>query len=538
MQAARVPDNPLSALLIRLPPAHERLSDYLIEHAATRATAEAAVDGEHRISYAALAERVAQFAGMLDLLGVRPGERVAVLAPPSIDFLVSFLATTSLGAVWLGLNPKHTRAELQYVLTDAAPRVVLARSRIAGRDFLDDLRALRPQQEPQRQFVLFDKRSGTSDFPHLVSLIDKYGLHTEKSVPRRASAADIALLVYTSGTTGLPKGALLSHRALIRGALVRACAWPVAPLRALNNLPINHIGGVGDIACATLVAGGCQVFMEKFDPALTLRLVAAEKISFWYQIPTMFQLCLDHPAAEHMDWSHLDTAIWSGGRAPQELIGRLEKIARHLAVDYSMTESVGAITLTPRTRDRAMLADTVGWPDPGRGVRVVDPATLEVVAANESGEVQLNDAWRFSGYRVTATASDAYTSDGWFRTGDLAVRQADGTLKLVGRLKEMFKSGGYNVYPKEIELVIETHPDVVATAVVPLADSLYGEVGVAFVVPRGPQVCAAALETHCRATLANYKIPKHFVLTSELPMLPIGKIDRLALRECARTLPQ
>jgi acyl-CoA synthetase (AMP-forming)/AMP-acid ligase II len=528
--------NPLSPLLAQLPQPRERLSDYLIEHAASRGASEAAVDERRRITYAALAQEVARVAALLEALGVEPGDRVAVLTPPSVDFLVSFLATTSLGAIWLGLNPKHTRAELQYVLSDAAPRIVLARSRIAGRDFLDDLRALVPRSDAGPRAVLLDQRADAADYPSVAALIRELDLESRTAIPSRPKSSDAALLVYTSGTTGLPKGAMLSHGALIRGALVRACAWPVEPFRSLNNLPVNHIGGAGDIACTTLIAGGCQVFMEKFDPAGTLRLLTAERVSFWYQIPTMLQLCLDHPAAQETDWSHLDTVIWSGGRAAHSLIDRLAKVARHLGVDYSMTESVGAITLTPQTRDHAMLAETVGWIDPARGVRIVQPGTSTAVAEGEAGEVQLNDAWRFNGYRTPTPPDDAYAEDGWFRTGDLAVHQPDGTLKLVGRSKEMFKSGGYNVYPKEIELVIETHPDVLVTAVVPASDALYGEIGVAFVVSREGALSAAALDAHCRGALANYKIPKHFILTPEMPMLPIGKIDRVALRKHAQRL--
>lgn len=535
MQPDAIP-NPLAALLADLPPALPSLSDYLLAHANQRPNAEAAVEGARRITYAELAVEVARLAALLRGLGVQAGDRVAVLAPPSIDFLASFLATTSLGAVWLGLNPKHTRAELQYVLSDAAPRVVLARSRIGTRDYVEDLQTLK-EDLPTSEFLLLDARADVAGLQHTLALVGDDNRLSALDVPREAQPESNAMLVYTSGTTGLPKGALLSHRALIRGALVRVRLWPIDPWRALNNLPINHIGAAGDINCTTFVAGGCQVFMEKFDAAATLRLVAHERISFWYQIPTMFQLCLDHPDAARTDWSHLDTAIWSGGRASLELIERLSKVARRLAVDYSMTESVGSIALTSCTRDLSVLGDTVGWPDPERGIRIVDPATLAAAAVGELGEIQIHDEWRFSGYRGSSTPPDACASDGWFRTGDLAVRQSNGTIKLIGRLKEMFKSGGYNVYPKEIEQRIEMHPEVISSAVVPLPDALYGEVGMAFIIHRGG-LTEAAIAEHCRRSLANYKIPKRFALVDEMPLLPTGKIDRMALRERARTLTQ
>jgi acyl-CoA synthetase (AMP-forming)/AMP-acid ligase II len=545
MSSDRDPDNPLSTLLAAMPAPRARLNDYLIEHARTRGAAEAAVENGRRLTYVALANEVARHARALQHLGIARGDRVAMMAPPSIDFLVSFLATTALGAIWVGLNPKHTRAELGYFLADATPRLLLARSRVAGRDLLGDLRAL---ADERTRLVLLDARADAedaADWASLVAGLDGQGAvvsqpqaSTPQSLPQDRDDADAALLIYTSGTTGRPKGALLSQRALIRGALVRACVWPVAPLRSLNNLPINHIGAVGDICCTTLVAGGCQVFMEKFDPAAALRVIAEERISFWYQIPTMFQLCLDSPQAAHTDWSHLDTAVWSGGRAPRELITRLGRVARHLAVDYSMTESVGSIALTPRTRDQTLLEESVGWPDPHRAVRIVATETLEPVPPGTAGEVQIKDAWQFNGYRGIGTPPDARTHDSWFRTGDIAIRRADGTLKLVGRLNEVFKSGGYNVYPREIEQTLEAHPDVVAAAVVAVAHSLYGEVGAAFVVPRTRRICAADLDTHCRVALANYKVPKRFVFTSHLPLLSNGKIDRATLRERAASLSQ
>lgn len=516
--------NPLIDKLACLPPPLSRIEDYLGHWAALTPDAEAVVDAGGRLSYAQLQVAVDRAARAMRAYGVTDGACVAVLAPPSIDAFVSFLAANTLGATWLGLNPKYTRAELEHVIQDAQPVLTLARSRIAERDYLGDLQALRDSLAMREgMLVLLDDRDDARG-------IEKFGDRGGTDLVQGARHNEVALFVYTSGTTGRPKAARLSHRALARAAAIRARVWHVTPFRSINNLPINHVGSVGDIACTTLVAGGCQVCLERFTPAATLECLQRERVSFWYQVPTMFQMCLDAAASMDMDWSQLQAAIWSGGRASHTLIERLARVAQTMAVDYSMTESVGAITLSPLTRNVDALDDHVGWPEPGRELRLVDVDTLLPTAPGAAGEVQIRDPWMFDGYRAAEQAADAFTADGWFRTGDLAIQHENGAWRIVGRSKEMFKSGGYNVYPREVELVLEAHPGVAAVAVVETSDALYGEVGVAFVVPKAPAPAPIVLDSHCRERLANYKIPKRYIMVDALPMLPVGKVDKVALR--------
>lgn len=222
---------------------------------------------------------------------------------------------------------------------------------------------------------------------------------------------------------------------------------------------------------------------------------------------------------------------------PAEIIARLLTICPRLATNYGMTETSSAITVVEPTSDVEVLANSVGFPFPGVEVRVVDEAG-RLAAPGDSGEIQTRSAMNFLGYwrKPEATAA-AFTSDGWFRTGDLGVWRADRRLKVVGRMKEMYKSGGYNVYPREIECVLESHPAVALAAVVAAPDPLWQEVGVAYVAPRVP-VTAADLEAHCRERLANYKVPKRIVIEPDLPLLPIGKVDKRALAERAQAVDQ
>jgi acyl-CoA synthetase (AMP-forming)/AMP-acid ligase II len=232
------------------------------------------------------------------------------------------------------------------------------------------------------------------------------------------------------------------------------------------------------------------------------------------------------------DLSGIELIIWEGAAMPVDVIERLRAICPRLATNYGMTETTSAITIVHPTDDLDVLANTVGHAFEGVEIRLVG-ADGCVVAPGAPGEVQVRSIYNLLGYwrRPEATA-EAFTADGWFRTGDVAEQRADGRYRLVGRLKEMYKSGGYNVYPREIEDAIHSHPDVIMAAVVSRPDPLWDEVGVAYVVAR-PGMTANALEQYCRERLANYKLPKAFVRCDELPLLPIGKVDKVALKRRA-----
>ena len=513
--------NPLSRLLADLPPPLPRIEDYLAHWAARTPDAPAAIEGEFTTTYGELAALTAAWAAWLADEGLGEGDRVAVLVPPSLDFLASFLGASALGVTWVGINPKYTSREIEHVIRDASPVRFIARRRIDGRDYGADLAGLRETLAAAGCEVLWLDRSP----------LDRTS--ADPAVVRAASPTNpIAALVYTSGTTGTPKGARITQAGLIRAAQVRLAAWPVQPLRLINNVPVNHIGGLGDLACTAIVGGGAQVFLERFSARGTLEAISRHRVTYWYQAPTMFEMCLSAPEARTLDLSALQAAIWSGGRPSNDLVRRLGEVAPRLGVDYSMSESIGPIAIAPLWDASVEYDGHVGWPDPGRGIRLGtangETSTRDV---DSPGEVQLRDPWLFAGYHGgPEPRADAHTDDGWFRTGDLAVQSADGTLRLVGRSREVFKSGGYSVYPREVELVLEAVPGVIEAVVVEVADPLYGEVGAAFLVVDPALFTMDDLDRRCRQSLANYKIPKSIEILDHLPMLAIGKVDKAALR--------
>lgn len=516
------------------PPRLERISDYPRYWAREAPAREAMVFEATRWTFPDLADRVDACARALIAAGIQPGDRVATLSPPHPDFYVTFLAAASVGAIWLGLNPRYQVRELDYMVNDATPRLVFARTRIDQRDYRTELAHLAAHCPSVERFVLLDEAVPLERSQGYAAFLAA-GTGVDLEARRRqVTPRHPCLIVYTSGTTGRPKGAIIDHYSLVHVARVQWAIWPVPAVRAINNLPINHIGCVGDITCDALVPGGTLVFQEQFDPGAMLAAIPREKINFFGHVPTALQLIVNHPSFEATDLSSVELLIWEGAAAPVELIERLRARCPQVANAYGMTETVGSVTFTFDSDDIGVLADSVGWPVPEYGVRVAGPAG-EPLEPGAPGEIQVSGGFVTRGYwnREEATR-ELFTPDGWLRTGDLAVIRPDGAYKLIGRLKEMFKSGGYNVYPREIEQVIETHPDVAMAAVIGVPDPLYQEVGHAFVmVHPGKDPAPADLEAHCRAALANYKVPKRFTVAAEFPMLPIGKIDKQALR--ART---
>ena len=517
----------------------ERVSDFVTWYAARTPESEALVIDDLRVDYGELAIRVEALAKALLAAGVAKGDRVVTLATPHPDYFMLFLATSSIGAIWVGLNPKYRLEELRYVVADCEPVVMFTRTRVGDRDYGEDIEEIRRAVPSLRRVVALDGFRADIPVADIGSLGDF--LQGGEKVDAAALAAaragcggrDPCLIVYTSGSTGRPKGAVLHHEGIIRCCLAQNRLWPVPQQRVLNFLPVNHVGCVVDLSCPTLAAGGCLVFMEHFDVGGSLRLMQSERISWWASVPSVFQMQLAHPDFATCDLSAVQLIVWEGAAMPQPMIERLSAICPRLATNYGMTETTSAMTAEAPTTDLEVLANSVGAPFDDVEIRLVTEAGT-VAAPGEPGEVQARSAYNMLGdwRRPQATAA-TLLPDGWLRTGDVAVCRPDGRLQLIGRLKEMYKSGGYNVYPREIEAVIEDHAAVDTAAVVGVPDPLWGEVGVAYVLARAP-VQAETLLAHCRQRLANYKLPKRLYVVDALPLLPIGKVDKVALRQRAQ----
>lgn len=511
-------------------------------HATRQPDSVALTLGSNRITYAELAARIDELARALFAAGIGKGDRVATLQTPHPDYLVAFLATASIGGVWLGLNPRYQLDELRRALTDADPAILLTRSLIGARHYDRELLNIRETVPGLPKVVVFD---GDPSLPGTTPMRDflRTGQGADPAafeLARQSTGGhDPCLIVYTSGSSGTPKGAQLHHEAI--GAISRAQNkhWPTEPFSIVNYFPVNHVGCVVDCTMPCLVAGGTLHFMENFDARACLELMARERVTVWGSVPSVFQLQLDLEGFERYDLGAVQLIVWGGAAMPRPLIERLHAICPRLGTNYGMTETTGTITTIEPTQDLEVLANSVGFPIDGVEVRLMG-ADGEVLEAGTEAELQVRSPYNFRGYwkRPEASAA-AFTTDRFFRTGDLAIRRPDGRYRLVGRLSDMYKSGGYNIYPREIEQVLETHPAVALAAVVPVPNPLWQEVGIAFLqLNIGATSSADEIEAYCRSRLASYKLPKRFLVESELPLLPIGKVDKRALRERAASMAQ
>ena len=518
-------------------PVFEKIADYLHFYAETLPETEALVLQQTRINYQQLNQLVTRYAKALIAAGINKGDRVATLCTPHPDYFITFLACSAVGAVWMGLNPKYQIDEYRYVLKDASPKLIFSYAQIGERNYLDILDVLYEENDGLEQIIILGEQSSTSQFNTNLEFLDSGATISDEEFMSRyqtVTSTDPTLLVYTSGSTGNPKGALIHQHGLTKVARVQNGYWDVDPVRIINFLPVNHIGCVGDISLYCFIAGGTQVFMEDFDPDGFNRLMQDEKITIWGGVPTSVQMSAEHANFDQYDLSSLQMIIWSGATASESLIRKLLSICPRLSNSYGQTESVGSICFAGPTDNIYELANTVGAPVSCYQVRIVDNQGEEVTEGG-SGEIQVRGDFIMQGYlNKPEKTTETIDNDGWLKTGDLGLLREDGNVTLIGRQKEMFKSGGYNVYPREIEQVIEDYEGIELVAVVSVTDELFGEIGVAYIQAKeGIELTPEQLKSWCKSKMANYKVPKRFVLMNALPLLPIGKIDKKSLSQLA-----
>jgi acyl-CoA synthetase (AMP-forming)/AMP-acid ligase II len=511
-----------------------RLSDYVSHYAATAPEREAIVFGEARLSYAEFERQVARCAAALQAAGVRPGDRVAMLTTPRPEFAIVLMAAQRIGAIWVGLNTRYRLPELRHILEDCTPALLVSvRTTPEGRDFAPDLRAIAAEPGgPARIITLPDA------IPDVSQSFEDFLAAAGGAAPEPAPASpdDPTVIVYTSGTTGRPKGALLAHRNLIYcyEQVSRSFVGKEAlreDLRILCNLPPNHIGCISEMLGNAIIRGGAVVFAERFDPAEAGALIAKQRITLFGGVPVMLEAMFAHPAFTGADLSSVRMIGWGGAPASRDLVRRMRETGAHLFTNYGLTEGGAVVSATGPDDSVEDLAETVGRPDASGDQRLVGDDGADA-APGRSGEIWLRGPGVFLGYWNNPEATQAAMAPGgWLRTSDLAHARPDGAWVLEGRKADMFKSGGFNVYPREIELALEEHPDVAYAAVIAVPDPQYFEVGAAFVAAKpGRAPAPAEIGAFLRERLANYKVPKSIRVMQALPMLPIGKVDKQALR--------
>ena len=348
----------------------DRLHDYVGKWAREHPHADAVIDGNQVLSYAQLAASIDACAAALIAGGIQPGDRVATLATPGLDFLVTFLATVAAGGIWSGLNPRYATPELDALVARLEPKLVFCMPEIEARDHRGWAAAL---PDTLRTIELGATATNPSDLTTFADFITAGRSCTAAQLTsryRNTAPDDPCLIVFTSGSTGAPKGAMISQHALTGASRVQARVWPAQPMRVLVNLPINHIGCVGDLCCHALVSGGTIVFTPRFDPVASLDAIERHAITVWGQVPTMFQLTLDAPGFDPARLRSLQLLFWGGAHATPELVQRLHTLAPRIATSYGQTETVGSVAFTPADADIVTLQETVGRAVPPYEIRI------------------------------------------------------------------------------------------------------------------------------------------------------------------------
>ena len=511
---------------MNLPDERKTLAAYAFAHASATPDRLAMTGPHERVTYLDLSKKIIYLCGVLKNLGIERGDRIAVLTTARCDAFALFLAVNEMGGVWVGLNPRYKIREIKYVINDCRPRVMFHIAEYRGRAYQKEIDQLISQCESIKLTINLDD----DKFSFAVAAESAERFPYERS-ENPNMAEEPAILVYTSGTTGEPKGVLISNRSMIRRSITQIARLPMNDYpRVYNAYPMNHIGGLHWVASYAVIAGGTICFRESFDPDELLDLLDREKINVLQLFPTMYMQLVGAPTflpdkLRSVKWHH-----FSGASIGSGLLHQLSGLGGKLVTSYGMSESCGSVTYSDPDLDIDILCDTIGRPVPDGEVRVVDDAQRDCTKGS-TGEIWVRADFAMLGYLDRPKETAECMNDGWIKTGDLALVLNDGHLRFVGRRSEMFKSGGFNVYPREIELIIESHAGVEMSAVVRSPHPLFGEVGVAFVFPKiGAVITEEAIGSWCREHLADFKVPKAFRVVEKLPLLAVGKVDKSALR--------
>ena len=487
-----------------------------------------------RWTYAELAADVDALAlGLLEL-GVSKGERVGIWALNCAEWTLTQYATAKIGAILVNINPAYRTSELEFVLNQSGSRLLVAAEKLKTSDYAGMIAEVRPRCPGLSDVVLL----GSPEWESLLEAgrrADRRALdHIELDID------DPINIQYTSGTTGFPKGATLSHHNILNNGFFvgELCNYTEAD-RICIPVPFYHCFGMvmGNLAATS--HGACMVIPSPtFDPAATLRAVQDERCTSLYGVPTMFIAELSVPDFADYDLSSLRTGIMAGSPCPVEVMKQvIERMSMtEVGICYGMTETSPVSTQTRADDSLDRRVSTVGRVGPHLEVKVIGPATGVTVPRGTPGELCTRGYSVMLGYwEQPDKTGEAVDSARWMHTGDLAVMDEEGYLAITGRIKDMVIRGGENVYPREIEEFLYTHPDILDAQVIGVPDAKYGEELMAWVRlrPGVPALTAESLREFCTGKLAHYKIPRYVHIVDDFPMTVTGKVRKVEMREGA-----
>ena len=490
-----------------------------------------------RWSWAQFALEIDRLADGLRRLGLVAGDRVGIWSPNRAEWLVTQFATARLGLILVNINPAYRLAELEYALRLAGCRAVIAAERLRSADYLAMLAEVAPRL-PALECVIRLGEGGTPGMCRYADVLvpaDEVDRVALDAISAGLGCHDPINIQFTSGTTGHPKGATLTHHNIVNNAIAVAAAMRFSEAdRLCIPVPLYHCFGMVLAVLACVASGAAMVFPgEVFDAGATLAAVSEERCTALHGVPTMFIAELDHPEFERFDLSHLRTGIMAGSPCPIETMRKVvaRMNLREITIAYGMTET-SPVSFQSSTDDPLeRRVTTVGRVQPHVEARVVD-ADGRTVPVGTPGELWTRGYLVMQGYwGDEARTREAVVEGGWMRTGDLATIDAEGYCNIVGRVKDMLIRGGENIYPREIEEFLFRHPKVQSVQVFGVPDQKYGEEVCAWIVLRPGEACTAEeIQAFCRDQIAHYKIPRHIRFVTEMPMTITGKVQKFMMR--------
>ncbi|MEU7813712.1 AMP-binding protein [Pseudonocardia sp. NPDC049154] len=452
-----------------------------------------------------------------------PGERLAIWAPNCAEWVLLQQGASLAGLVLVTVNPANRRMELEYVLQRSGAAGIVHASEYRGVDMAVTVREARAAAPDLREAIdladwdeFLASATGEHELPHV-------------------RPGDPAQIQYTSGTTGFPKGALLHHRGVINASrLVARGAGATDGAVWVNAMPMFHIGSGALTEIGTFSFAGTYVLMPAFDAGSLLELIETYRGTITLLVPTMLTAVLTHPDLPKRDLSSLQSVMSGASFVPAELVVRTkETLGCRFTIVFGQTELHGVITQTALDDSPDDQSSTIGRPLPLVDVRIVDPATGEVAPIGTRGEICARGYQTMLGYFEQPEETAAVFEDGWLHTGDLGTMDERGYLTITGRLKDMIIRGGENIYPREVEDALATHPGVAAAVVVGIPDAQWGEQVGAVLVPTDPASPPdpAELRAYCRERLAAFRAPSQWFFVDTLPTTPTGKVQKFVLRD-------
>lgn len=463
-----------------------------------------------------LGNRLAHY--LVNHYNIQKGDRVAVLAEYCLEYLILFVAAQKIGFMLVPLNYRLSSAEIDYLLNDAEPILIINENKF---------------QSLLNNTSYYSRAKYNWTIENVNNLCDK-ALHypEDQSFEINSVEEDHPIFIlYTSGTTGFPKGALYTHKMLFWNSINTAMSLIInSESRTVNCMPPFHTGGWNVLMTPFLHHGAYTCFLKKFDAATILQLLQEEQVTLFMGVPTMLKMIADLPEFNEAQFPNLLYIIVGGEPMPIPLIEKWHEKKVPIRQGYGMTE-VGPNLTSLHQHDAIRKKGSIGRPNYYVDIKIVDHLGKDV-PANESGELLLKGPMVTPGYWRNESATQKAIENGWFHTGDMVRQDEEGYIYVVDRIKNMFISGGENVYPAEIERVLVQHPCVAEAAVIGIPDEKWGEVGRAFVVCKpGSYIQENDIIQHCQSLLAKYKIPKIITFLLELPKNDTGKINRMALKE-------